>query len=330
MITYIIIIALIAASALFSGLTLGLMSLDVYELERKKDLGDPDSKKVYPVRKRGNLLLTTLLLGNVAVNAVLSIYLGTVASGVVAGLIATALIFLFGEIIPQAVISRFALKFGAATAPLMKLIIFIMFPICFPIAWVLDRVLGEELRSVYSKQELMKVIEEHEDSPHSDIDEDEERVLKGALSFSETTVHQIMTPRTVVRLIDAAECMDKQRLKELYDTGFSRFPVYEDEKDNIVGIFYLRDMVLHPENACVRDVMFNDILTVNNKEKLDVVLNNIIKARKHLCMVYDEFSTFVGVISLEDILEEIVGREIVDEDDVVVDTRAEAREKSKL
>lgn len=75
----------------------------------------------------------------------------------------------------------------------------------------------------------------------------------------------------------------------------------------------------------VCDVMFNDLLKVRNTDKLDVVLNRIIKGRRYLCMVYDKFALFEGVISLEDILEEIVGREIVDEDDVIVDTREEAR-----
>lgn len=90
---YFIIIFLITLSALFSGLTLGLLSLDVYELERKKDLGDRLSARVYQVRRRGNLLLTTLLLGNVLVNTVLSIFLGSLVSGIIATVFATTLIF---------------------------------------------------------------------------------------------------------------------------------------------------------------------------------------------------------------------------------------------
>jgi metal transporter CNNM len=111
--TYIIITVLIFFSALFSGLTLGLMGLDKYELKRKVELGNADAQKVYPLRKQGNLLLTTLLVGNVAVNAALSIFLGSIASGLVAGVVATVLIVIFGEIIPQSVFSRFALKLGA-------------------------------------------------------------------------------------------------------------------------------------------------------------------------------------------------------------------------
>ncbi len=326
--TYLIIIILIAFSALFSGLTLGLMSLDVYELARKKDLGDKDAKKIYPIRKKGNLLLTTLLLGNVAVNAILSIFLGTVASGVIAGLVATALIFLFGEIIPQAVIARHALKFGAAMAPVVRIIIWILLPVCLPIAWILDKFLGEELRSIYSKKELMRVIEEHEDSKHSDIDEDEERVLKGALSFSEHIVSNVMTPRTIVMKLKIDDILDDTLIKELYSSGFSRFPVFGEDVDKVVGVLYLRDL-LFDKGKKVQNMMKTKFLKTDDTQKLDGIFNMMIRDHKHMCMVHDEFGTFVGVVTLEDILEEIVGHEIIDEDDVIIDTRAEARRRAK-
>ena len=106
---YFIVLVLVSFSALFSGLTLGFFSLNRDDLQRKSELGDKKAKKIYSIRKRGNLLLTTLLVGNVAVNATLSIYLGSIASGFIAGIIATGLIVVFGEIVPQATFSRFAL-----------------------------------------------------------------------------------------------------------------------------------------------------------------------------------------------------------------------------
>jgi len=111
--TYLIVVFLVLFSALFSGLTLGFFSLNKDDLERKAELGDKQAKKVYKIRKNGNLLLCTLLIGNVAVNSTLSIFLGSLASGFMAGLIATALIVVFGEIIPQAAFSRYALTLGA-------------------------------------------------------------------------------------------------------------------------------------------------------------------------------------------------------------------------
>ena len=93
---YVISLVLVLLSGLFSGLTLGLLTLDTQTLKRRARHGDLDAKAIYPVRKRGNLLLTTLLLGNVAVNTTLSIFLGTIASGLMAGIMATTLIVLFG------------------------------------------------------------------------------------------------------------------------------------------------------------------------------------------------------------------------------------------
>ncbi len=325
---YLIIVLLILASALFSGLTLGLMGLDVYELQRKADLGDRNALRVYPVRKRGNLLLTTLLLGNVAVNAALSIFLGSVASGIVAGIIATALIFVFGEILPQAIISRHALTFGAAVSPLVRLIIIIMYPLAAPIAWILDKLLGDEMQTIYTKSELEKVIEAHEDSPHSTIDEDEERILKGVLRFSDRRVRDVLTPSTVVLSVSVSEELTLDRIKELDDSGFSRFPVYEGTLHNIVGILYLRELV-GKTSGNVRELMYNRVDVVQDGDMLDMTLNSFIKKRRHMFIVRDKFGAFEGVVTMEDIIEEIVGREIVDEDDVVVDMREKARKAAQ-
>ena len=183
--TYLIVIVLIMMSALFSGLTLGFFSLNKDDLGRKAELGDKQAKKVYSVRKNGNLLLCTLLIGNVAVNSVLAIFLGSIASGVAAGLLATGLIVIFGEIVPQAAFSRYALALGSRLVWLVRIFLIILFPICWPLAWILDKVLGDELDTVYSKRELIKMIEKHEDLSESEIDEDEERIIKGGLSYSE-------------------------------------------------------------------------------------------------------------------------------------------------
>ena len=327
---YLVSVFLILLSALFSGLTLGLMGLDVHALERKMKLGNKQAKKVHAVRKRGNLLLTTLLLGNVAVNAALSIFLGSIASGLVAGLIATALIFLFGEIIPQAVISRHALAFGARTAWLVKLMILVMLPITAPIAWVLDKTLGKELPSMFSRGELLSVIEEHESSQHSDIDEDEERIVKGALTFPDKLVHDVMTPIGVVETMQRADKVTDRLLKRLRNSGFSRFPVLDASKKEVVGIVYLRELVgRRLGSKSVKDIYQKQVIFVGEDQNLDEVFNTFLKERMHLFIVLNEFKDVSGIITVEDILEEIVGREIVDETDKVIDMRAKAKKRSK-
>lgn len=326
---YIIIIALIVLSALFSGLTLGLMSLDLFELRRKMQIGDSNAKKIYPLRKDGNLLLTTLLLGNVAVNAILSIFLADIVSGVVAVFIATALIFLFGEIFPQAIISRYALPFGAKMVPFVRLIRLILYPICKPISWLLNRFLGEELQTVYTKKELMYLVSEHEDSIESPLDADEERIVHGALEFSSKTVHEVMTPRSVVYSFESDMTLDEDILTEVKEKGFSRIPIIDaEDADTVVGIIHIRDF-LGNSSGLMTAYMDGDILRVRDNMKLDALMNMFLRKRVHMGIVYNEFGSFIGVVTFEDILEEVIGHEIMDEDDVYEDMQELARTEGR-
>ena len=316
---YLISIILVVLSGLFSGLTLGLLSLDTQTLRRRAKHGDKDAAVILPVRERGNLLLTTLLLGNVAVNTTLSIFLGTIASGIVAGVIATALIVVFGEIIPQAVISRYALWFGARTIKFTKLVIFLFFPIAYPIAKILDYFLGSELPTTYTHKELMDIVSELEDSELSTIDEDEERVVHGALQFSHRTVREVMTPADKVVSFEEHERLNDEFFEKVSKCGYSRLPVYRGEKSNIIGILYVKDLIIENENITIaetEEALDCNPLVVQDTDKLDVVLARMLKSRQHLAVVKDAENKFVGVISLEDIIEEIIQQEIVDEDDV--------------
>lgn len=327
--TYIIIICLLALSAMFSGLTLGLLSLNLTDLERKIKLGDKNAIKVYPIRKKGNLLLCTLLLGNVAVNSALSIFLGALVSGVAAGAIATGLIVVFGEIAPQAACSRHALKVGAKTVPLVKIFIFIFYPASYPLAKALDKLLGSELPTVWSRHELKEIIKYHEDSPQSTLDSDEERIILGALSFSEKTAADVMTPRTVVFALDEETVIDKKTIFAIKRQGFTRIPVYGGQMDNITGVLYADDLIGAEPDVKVKDICRkNNKVAVLENEKLDSLFNKLIKSRVHIAFVYDEHGLFSGVVTLEDIIEEIMRVEIVDEGDRVVDLRAEAKEKA--
>ncbi len=327
---YIIIIFLILLSGLFSGLTLGLLSLDKSELERKISLGDKKAEKVYSVRKRGNLLLCTLLLGNVAVNSALSIFLGSITSGFLAGLMATGLIVIFGEIIPQAAFSRYALSVGAKTVWLVKFFIFILFPVCWPIAWVLDKALGEEMATIYSKRELIKIIEEHENLKESDVDADEERIVKGALTFSDKTANQIMTPRTVIYALDANSILDKDLLKEIKEKGFSRIPVYQKDIDNIVGILYAHSLIEVNRGSKVEKICKKgNLLIVAPDIKLDQLFNRFIKSHIHIALIKNKYGVLDGIVTLEDVIEEIIKLEIVDESDKVVDLQKRALKRAK-
>lgn len=315
---YLISFILVVLSALFSGLTLGLLSLDAHALERRARHGDKDAATIYPIRRDGNLLLTTLLLGNVAVNTTLSIFLGSIASGIVAGIIATALIVVFGEIIPQAVISRKALYFGARTIWFTRSVIILLFPVAWPIAKVLDYFLGSEVPTMYSKSELMDIISEHEDSEFSDVDEDEERILHGALQFSHRRVREVMTEASDVISFDENTRLTDEFFGVVQEYGFSRLPVYSGEKSNIVGILYVKDLIIEDDDITIKqteEAFEDDYIVVRPDEMLDKVLAKILKQRRHIAVVRNRKDQFLGVISLEDIIEEIIQVEIEDEDD---------------
>lgn len=178
---YIIIIFLICFSALFSGLTLGLLGLDKIGLEIIIAGDDPElaacASIIAPVRANGNLLLCTLLLGNVAVNALLSILMANMTSGLVGFLVSTFMIVIFGEIIPQATCSRYALQIGSKSLPIVKSFIFALYIICKPLSMILDKALGEEIGTIHSRTELRKMLEIH--VKHNAVDMESGKVMDG-------------------------------------------------------------------------------------------------------------------------------------------------------
>ncbi len=303
---------------MFSGLTLGYFSLNLNTLERRAKHGNREALAIYPIRKRGNLLLTTLLLGNVGVNTALSVFMGSLLSGVVASVSATTLIFLFGEIIPQAAFSRHALWVGSRFAPITRVLMFLMYPITFPIAFTLDKLLGQEMPSLYSKTDLMQIVTELEESEHSDLDADEERIVHGALQFSHTSVRDIMTPAERVKTFERNQRINQKFIESISDTDYSRYPIYSGNVDNIVGILYSKDLLSEEENTALHeteDAFDENFLKVRPEEKLDVVLGRMLKQKRHMGIVLSKNKQFLGVVTLEDIIEEIIQSEIEDEGD---------------
>lgn len=314
--TYLILGLLVILSGLFSGLNLGLMSLDPYELKRKISLGDWRAKRIYPIRKQGNLLLVTLLLCNVAVNAAISLLLGSITSGVIAGVVSTMIITVFGEIVPQAAFSRFALEVGARSIPLVRLFILFTYPVAKPMAWALDKVLGRELPTIYSKAELVKIIEEHGDAYNSDLEEHEEELATNALLFADKTVGQIMTHRDQIVAVESRTKLTRRAINKIVSTGHSRILVYHRTLDHVIGMLFIKELVLQTGNQTTAGrICHRSVVTTSPMTRLHTVLRKFIKNKRHLFVVKSRGKT-VGVISIEDVIEEILGREIMDEHDM--------------
>lgn len=328
MTTFLVIILLIL-SGIFSGLTIAYMSLDLGALTRLAKQGNADAKTVLGVRSAGVRLLTTLILGTTVANAFATILIGDRLSGFVAGIVSAALIFLLADVLPQAFASRRALRFGALCAPLVRTTLFVFSPITYPVALLLKKLLGEEEISRLSKVDLLSMLDDTEKHGVAGVDHDERRIARGSLLFSDRQVSHVMTPNTVVKIIGHDEVLTAEKILQLKNLGYSRLPVGTDDPNQFIGILYLKDLIGVQTPTTVKEVMDSTIHFVTTNDPLDKVLSEFIATKMHLFVVLDEFGGFEGVITVEDILEEIIGQEIMDEDDVIPDLRQFAKSKQK-
>lgn len=342
-----ILILLIGLSAIFSGLTIGYSSLSHSDLKRKSKLGNLNARKILLVRENMNLLMATLLIGNVAVNTAIPLYLDSViniiserhiisflnngqlsslkliSASIITGAISTFLILIFGEIIPNAMIKKHAFKAGAFFYPLVKFIIFLFYPISYPISLCLDYFVGKEGITLFKKEELAEIIKEHQKDKNSSLDKDEERILVNALFFSDKIATDIMTEKDKVFMVEQKMKLNNELLSEIKKNGFTRIPVYKNSRNNIVGILFVKDLIgiNIDDNLLVKNIMKKEkIVFVNNFEKLDNLLNRMSK-KIHMAIINNKNGEFVGVLTLEDILEEILGHDIMDETDSFEDMK---------
>ncbi|CAD7938632.1 unnamed protein product [Amoebophrya sp. A25] len=327
---FLMVVVLVMLSGLFSGLTLGLLGLDLSGLEVVINGDDPQqaeyAKKIYPVRKQGNLLLCTLLLGNVMVNAALAIFMGNMAGGFVGFLVSTAVIVIFGEIVPQSACSRYALVVGAYTIPIVYVIGLILFPVSFPIAKLLDILLGEEIATTYSRAELMYMLKLQVQS--AQLTGLEEDLLQGALSFRTKKVTEIMTPLDDVFMLPFTAVLDYDTVALVWKAGHSRVPVYKKNRSDVVAILLVKDLILVDPADKVPLAEFlmlfaRSYLRFSEEHTCGFALGLFSGGVGHLGFVFAEQPEqaqgterkILGVFSLEDVLEEILGYEIRDEKD---------------
>ncbi|KYM96089.1 PREDICTED: metal transporter CNNM4 [Cyphomyrmex costatus] len=336
-----IILTCLSLSALFSGLNLGLMAIDRTELKILCNTGTEKEKRyartIQPVRNHGNYLLCSILFSNVLVNSIFTILLDELTSGIVAVICSTLAIVIFGEISPQAICSRHGLCVGAKTIYLTKLTMLITFPLSYPISKFLDFILGEEIGNVYNRErlkELVKVTTEY-----NDLEKDEVNIIAGALELRKKTVVDVMTRIEDVYMLNYNAILDFETVSEIMKSGFSRIPVYEDVRTNIVTMLYIKDLAfVDPDdntplktlcqfyqNPC--NFIFEDVT-------LDIMFKQFKEGHKgHMAFVQrvnnegegDPFYEVIGLITLEDVIEELIQAEIIDETDVFTDNRSKRK-----
>ncbi len=319
-VTTLIALLLLAFGAIFSGLNIGLMMIRPAELKRKAAHGDAVAAELYRYRKDGTYLIVCVLLGNVAVISTLSLLLESVAGGLLAGVITTLTVTIFAEIIPQTIFVRKGYRFNRHFFWLLNILFFLFWPIARPLTALLNHILGEELPTIFTREELTHLVDEHakEHSASSGIDIDESRIVRGALEYSRVPAKDVMTPLAEVTSIESDDIIDMPLLSRLKRLGHSRFPVTEIGHDNqkrYVGILYMKDILGEELPVPVAHVYRDRIFDVPSDSPLDTVLSRFIQTKSHLFLVQDDDDSVVGIITIEDVIEKILNREINDEFD---------------
>ncbi|KAF1873126.1 hypothetical protein Lal_00016257 [Lupinus albus] len=308
----VVIVLLVLFAGLMSGLTLGLMSLSLVDLEVLAKSGTPQDRKhaekILPVVRNQHLLLCTLLICNAAAMETLPIFLDSLVTAWGAILISVTLILLFGEakfftgkggggnvhlagfepvlwlmftpvkIIPQSVCSRYGLAIGAMVAPFVRVLV-----------WLLDYLLGHRQEALFRRAELKTLVNLHgnEAGKGGELTHDETTIIAGALELSEKTASDAMTPISETFAIDINSNLDRELMNEILENGHSRIPVYYEQPTNIIGLVLVKNLLtIHPEDETpVKSVTIRRIPRVPESMPLYDILNEFQKGHSHMAVV---------------------------------------------
>jgi len=274
-----IILGLLFLSGLFSGLNLGFMSLGKEELQRKIKLGDKRASTVYRLRKDGNLLLCTILIGNVLVNNILAVYMSEMFSGTTAVIVATSLVVVFGEILPQAICSRYPLEIGSKAAPIFRIFMYALWIICWPLSKIMDKLLGPEPPQRHTKFEIGEMIKDHQADTSSDIDKREADTVMGALTFSDKIAKDVMTPKRNVYRFYEDDKLTTELIDDIINKGHTRVPIFKSKRDRVLGIVLVKNLLGVRKGTKIINQSIEPI-TVKGDTKLDEILEIFKKERQ--------------------------------------------------
>ncbi len=325
--TIIILVTLVLMSAFFSACETAYTSANRIRLKSRAENGSKKAERALYIIENYDRTLTTILIGNNIVN-ILTSSLATVMFIALFGergtLISTAVVtitvLIFGEILPKTISKLHAESFACAVSGIMKVLCILLTPLSAVFILLqkgVTKLFGRKDGEVsMNEQELMQLIDEIEDE--GVLEEQESDLVRSALEFDETLVSAIITPR--VNVIAADINTGAEELRELFiREGYSRIPVYEKTIDHIVGIVKHKDLferLVRGESFYVRDIV-QETMFVPGLMKISDVMKKMQRSKIHLAVVVDQYGGTEGIVTLEDIMEELVG-EIWDENDEVV------------
>jgi putative hemolysin len=325
---FVAIFACICLSGFFSASEMAYSSANRLRIENAAESGSHLAKAACAVLNRYDNALSAILIGNNLVNitasslaSVIAILIGGEKYTALATAIITVLIIIFGESAPKIVAKRNANKLALRFAYIMRVLMALLKPVVAAVVWLVGIITsplkGEEIEDEEEEavEELQYIIETVEDE--GVIDEDRSELLQAALHFSNISASEVMTARVDMVAIDIEDDWE-DILEAINDSHYSRLPVYEGSIDNIIGILYVNHFykaLLDNEVVDIRSILMEPCY-VYKTMKLPGVLNELRKCKMHLAIVTDEYGGSMGIITMEDVMEQIVG-EIWDESDEI-------------
>ena len=331
---YVVIFAMLLLSAYFSASEIAFNTSNKMRLRKAADGGSKTAKLAYDITERFTTALSAILIGNNLANIAIStcttlivmdLFANHVAiASTVATIAVTVVILIFGEIVPKVLAKHMADTFVRIIAIPTKILTIILSPFVFlvmAILFVLGKIWGCDHKCdepTVTEDELASIIDTIEQE--GVINEEQGDLLQSTLEFSDTTIEKIMTPRIDMTALDIDDD-PKEIVKLLSDTAqYSRLPVYEDSIDNIIGVLSLtrfyKATAKNEEMPDIRSLLLKPC-KLHKTMKLPAALAKLRDAKMHLAIVIDEFGGTLGVVTMEDILEELVG-DIWDDTDVIV------------
>ncbi|KAK9725425.1 hypothetical protein RND81_05G142400 [Saponaria officinalis] len=283
---------LVLFAGLMSGLTLGLMSLSLVDLEILQRSGSPTQQHqaaaISPVVQKQHQLLVTLLLFNAASMEALPIYLDKLFNQYVAIILSVTLVLGFGEVIPQAICTRYGLAVGANFIWLVRILMVLSYPISYPIGKVLDCLLGHS-DALFRRAQLKALVSIHsqEAGKGGDLTHDEITIISGALDLTEKTAQEAMTPIDSTFSLDVNTKLDWEAMGKVLARGHSRVPVYSGSPKNIIGVLLVKTLLtVRPETEPpVSSVSIRKIPRVPADMPLYDILNEFQKGHSHMAAV---------------------------------------------
>jgi CBS domain containing-hemolysin-like protein len=319
------ILVLMVLSAFFAATETAFTSINRIKIKNLANDGNHKARRVVHLSERYDDLLSTILIANNVVNiaatsiaTVLFINLYGDYGPAIATIFSTVIILVFAEITPKTVAKEVPEKFSMFAAPVIQGIMLVMIPITYFFA-VLKRVTTRIFKvsghHKITEDELMTMVEEAETD--GGIDGEQSELIQNAIEFNDLVAMDVLTPRVDMEAIDID--MTNEEVDEIFrSTGFSRLPVYEDDLDEILGVLNQKDFhnYIYGKDNSISDFV-KPVAFVAGTMKLTALLRKLQQMKSHIAIVVDEYGGTEGLVTMEDIIEELVG-EIYDEHDVVM------------